>query len=262
MGGLSDAKGHYLGPLTPAQQDQHVQEAYFSRNQKAARSGSERHPVGTRVGDQPDNETIEISVILKPKMRASAPRSGGATVTREEFAAMHGADASAIDKVKQFAKENNLTVGEVSPERRTVKLEGTAGDMRKAFEVTLDRYEHEGQQYRARTGWIKLPSDLAASVEAVVGLDTRPQAKPHFRVHAAKTGQAVAAVAATPFLILPGSMPAQLVISFRWTADGTGETVGILELGGGYKTCGPEEPFCFFRELRSSNVISVLVDKA
>jgi hypothetical protein len=52
-------------------------------------------------------------------------------------------------------------VGEVSAERRTMKLEGRAGDMIHAFEIKLDRYEHEGHQYRARTGDIKLPPELA-----------------------------------------------------------------------------------------------------
>ena len=225
-------------------------------NPKVILSGSERHPVGTRVGDQPDNETIEVSVILKPKMRAAAPRQGGATVTREEFAAAHGADSSAIDKVKQFAKENNLTVGEISPERRTVKLEGTAADMRRAFEVKLDRYEHQGEQYRARTGGIKLPSDLAASVEAVMGLDTRPQAKPHFRVHAAKAGQAVAAAANVSYT------PRQVaqLYQFPLDVDGTGQTVGILELGGGYK---PADLKNYFSSLgiKEPTVTSVSVDK-
>jgi kumamolisin len=105
--------------------------------------GSERQPIGTRVGDQPNDEMIEVSVILKPKARALTPQATGASVSRQEFAAKHGADSGAIDKVKQFAKENNLTVGEVSAERRTVKLEGTAANMRRAFEVKLDRYEHE-----------------------------------------------------------------------------------------------------------------------
>ena len=70
-------------------------------------------------------------------------------VSREEFAARHGADSGAIDKVKQFAKENNLTVGEVSVERRTVKLEGTAANMIRAFEVKLDRYQHDTRQFTA-----------------------------------------------------------------------------------------------------------------
>src|ERR1700691_2854602 len=135
-------------------------------SKKVTLPGRERQPLGTRVGDQPNDEMIEVSIILKPKTRAVAQQRGGVAVSREEFAAKNGADTAAIEKVKQFAKENNLNVSEVSPQRRTVKLEGTAANMIQAFEVKLDRYETERQQYRARTGGIKLPSDLAPSVEA------------------------------------------------------------------------------------------------
>jgi kumamolisin len=206
--------------------------------EKILLAGSERQPIGTRVGDQPNNEMIEISVILKPKARAVVPRAGGAAVSREEFKAKHGADGSAIDKVKQFAKENHLTVGEVSVERRTVKLQGTAADLARAFETKLDRYEHEGQQYRARTGGIQLPSDLAPSVEAVLGLDNRPQAKPHFRVRTARSPHAAAAagVSYTPRQV------AQLY-QFPLDVDGTGETVGIVELGGGFKAANLKKYF-------------------
>ena len=141
-------------------------------SKKITLAGSEIKPLGTRVGDQLDDERIEVAVILKPKVRAVAPHAGGALVSREEFGAKHGADSAAIERVKQFARENNLTVGEVSAERRTVKLEGSAANMARAFEVKLDRYQHEGHQYRARTGEIRLPPDLAPLVEAVLGWTT------------------------------------------------------------------------------------------
>ena len=194
--------------------------------------GSERQPVGKRVGAQPSDETIEVSIILKPKSRAAGIEKGGAHVSREEFAAKHGADSAAIEQVKQFAKENQLTVSEISPERRTVKLEGTAANMMKAFEVQLERYEHENHQYRARTGGIKLPPEIAPSVEAVLGLDDRPQAKTHFRLHGEKphgkaTPKAAPAVSYTPRQVAR-------LYQFPPDADGTGQTVGILEFGGGF----------------------------
>jgi kumamolisin len=220
---------------------------------KVTLAGSERQPIGTRVGDQPNNETIEVSVILKPKLRAAVPDAGGAAVSRAEFAAKHGADESAIDKVKQFAKENNLTVGDVSVERRTVKLQGTAENMIRAFEVKLDRYEFEGHQYRARSGGIKLPSDLAPSVEAVLGLDNRPQAKPHFRVRGKRSSRASAAgVSYTPRQVAE-------LYQFPADVDGTGETVGILELGGGYTPADLKDYFSSLGVAEPS-VVSVSVD--
>ena len=44
---------------------------------KVILTGSERQPIGTRVGDQPNDEMIEVSVILKPKLRSVVPRGGG-----------------------------------------------------------------------------------------------------------------------------------------------------------------------------------------
>jgi kumamolisin len=209
--------------------------------------GSERQPIGTRVGDQPADEMIEVSVILKPKVRAVVPVAGGNIVSREEFAAKHGADRIAIDKVQQFADENNLTVTEVSAERRTVKLRGTAADLMRAFEIELGRYEYEGHRYRARTGGIKLPQELIPSVEAVLGLDDRPQAAAQFRVR-----RAAAAVSYTPRQV------AQLY-QFPLDADGTGQTVGILELGGGYQ---PADLTNYFSSLGTTapTIISVSVD--
>jgi kumamolisin len=222
---------------------------------KAIVPGSNRQPIGTRVGDQPNDEMIEVSIILKPKSRAAALHKGGVAVSREEFAARHGADSAVIEKVKEFAKESGLNVSEVSPERRTVKLEGTAAKMLKAFEVKLDLYEHEGHTYRARTGGIKLPSGLVPSVEAVLGLDNRPQAATHFRVRGQKTPKAssAAGVSYTPPQV------AQLY-QFPSNVDGTGQTVGILELGGGYRAADLESYFSSLG-VTPPTVTSVSVDK-
>ena len=220
---------------------------------KVTLAGSERQPIGTRIGDQPDDEVIEISVILKPRSRAGVPRNG-ADLSREEFAAKSGADSTAIDRVRQLAKEYGLTVGEILIGRRTVKLAGTAANMMRAFEVGLDRYKYEGRQYRARTGGVKLPPELADSVEAVLGLDNRRQAKPHFRVRDAQSAR-----------VFPASgtsySPRQVaqLYQFPLDVDGTGQTVGILELGGGYR---PADLTDYFSALGTAepSVIAVSVD--
>src|SRR5580704_17257250 len=128
--------------------------------------GSDRHPIGNRVGAQPGDEVIEVSVILKPKVRAKASPDE-TPLSREEFAKQYGADPALLKKLEAFAKEHGLTVGEVSPARRTVKLEGTAANLQTAFGVQLAQYEYEGHHYRARSNPIQLPEDLADSIEAI-----------------------------------------------------------------------------------------------
>src|ERR1700721_3108510 len=56
--------------------------------------GSEREPLGTRLGDQPGDEMIEVSVIVKPKTRAAIPGIRGVHISRQEFAAVHSGGAS------------------------------------------------------------------------------------------------------------------------------------------------------------------------
>ena len=68
-----------------------------------------------------------------------------------------------------------------TPARRTVVLSGTVAQFNAAFGVDLQRFEHPGGSYRGRTGNVHLPDELAGRVEAVLGLDDRPVAKPHFR---------------------------------------------------------------------------------
>ncbi len=223
-------------------------------SKKVPLPGSERHPAGTRVGDVVDDEAVEVSVILKPKARVETPHAGGAVLSREEFAAAYGADPAAIERVEAFAKEHNLRVVEIAPERRTVRLEGSAADMSKAFEVPFERYEQEGQQYRARTGAIHVPAELAPSIEAVLGLDDRPQAKPHFRVRCAN------ARASTPKAVAYSPRQVAELYQFPLDVDGQGQTIGILELGGGYRAA---DLATYFPEIgvKEPTVVAVSVDK-
>jgi kumamolisin len=223
---------------------------------KVALPGSGRQPVGTPVGDVSKDEIAEVSVILKPKAPVAVPRGGGATVSRDEFPAKHGADENVIAKLKEFAAQAGLKVIDESVRRRTVELEGTVSALTSAFDVNLKLYEHEGCRYRARTGAIQVPEELASSIEAVLGLDDRPQAKPHFRVHGENNNPEAkpsANVSYTPRQV------AQLY-SFPLDVDGTGQTVGIIELGGGYK---PADLKAYFQKLglKEPAVVSVSVDK-
>ena len=93
--------------------------------------------------------------------------------------------------------------------------------MNEAFGVTLKRCRAGGTSYRGRQGSLSVPSDLAEIVQAVLGLDNRPQAETRVRI---------AAHADTSFT------PLQMAKLYDFPAgvDGTGQCVGIVELGGGF----------------------------
>jgi len=182
----------------------------------------------------PAKALVTVSVIVKRKEPLKINRRGGRAsgpvrVSRADFKKRHSADPDAIKKVKAFAREFNLKVvnDPTQAVRRTVQLTGTASDMQKAFGVVLEQKLINNVEYRVREGGIYLPKSLTGVVEAVLGLDNRPQARPHFRVFESSAGAAA-----------PSSYtPPQVAEAYKFpsSSSGAGQTIGIIELGGGYR---------------------------
>ncbi len=226
--------------------------------------GSEKAPFGTPPAGKPAAGKITVTVLVRPKSPLDPKTVGKVRLTRAQYAQQHGADPAAVKAVRAFAKEFGLTVepGTPAPGRRGVRLSGTASAMQAAFGVTLQLQTTEGATYRVREGAIQLPQELNGFVEAVLGLDNRPQAKPHFRVAhnsspaaGAKGGSIVAAAANTSFT------PVQIaqLYQFPQNASGAGQTIGIIELGGGYRAA---DLTAYFKSLGQSapKVTAISVD--
>jgi kumamolisin len=114
--------------------------------------------------------------------------------------------------------------------RRTVTLAGTASAMEKAFSVDLNEYQHDEGSYRGHTGPIQMPEEYASFVSGVFGLDNRPVANPQFRYRGASRAFGVRA----SNLSYPPAQVAKLY-AFPADANGAGQTIGLTELGGGYR---------------------------
>jgi kumamolisin len=208
----------------------------FAEQARVVLPGSEKAaaPNAVRLKATPARSLVTVSVIVKRKEPLKINRRGGRAsgpvrVSRTEFKKHHSGDPDAIKKVKAFAREFNLKVvaDPTRAVRRTVQLTGTAADIQKAFGVVLEQKTIEGAQFRVREGGIHLPESLTDVVEAVLGLDNRPQAQPHFRLLKPHAG------AAAP----SNYTPPQVAEAYKFPANssGAGETIGIIELGGGYR---------------------------
>jgi kumamolisin len=203
--------------------------------------GSERHPVtgAKAVGKADPAERLEATVLLrrsnadelKQQVRKLATREGaGHHASREGFSRRFAADPTDITAVKTFAAKHDLAVVQADAARRTVVLSGTVAQFNTAFGVDLQRFEHPGGSYRGRTGSIQLPDELNGRVEAVLGLDNRPVAKPHFRTRPSRGNVNWSATGrdATSFT------PPQIASLYDFPGgEGQGQCVGIIELGGG-----------------------------
>ena len=228
-------------------------------------------PPGAQVvGDVDPKELVHVTVRVRPHtpiqelrkmvhaLAAQAPHVRR-HLGRKEFAQQHGARAIDLDKIEEFAGGHGLSVTGSSGELRSVYLQGTAEAMSRAFGVGMKQYRHLGQTFRVRTDQVKVPKDLAGIIEAVVGFDTRPHARPHYRIAGAPAG------GARPRAVSGGFTPLQLaqVYNFPAGADGSGQVIGIIELsaphGSGFR---PQELQQYFTSLgiASPQVVTVSVD--
>jgi kumamolisin len=233
--------------------------------------GSERAVVpGSQIVAPADlTERLEVSILVRRRARdalqsrvmklTNGDRSAG-NLSRQDFAKLHSADPGDLAAVRAFATASGLTVVQEQAARRTVVLSGTVELFNAAFGVQLQQYSHAGGTYRGRTGAIELPAELDGVIEAVLGLDNRPVAKPHFRTRSstkrtkARRTKASAAVAPVSYA------PTQVASLYKFPpGTGEGQCVAIVELGGGFK---PSDLTAYFAGLNvgSPNVTAVSVD--
>jgi len=197
-------------------------------------AGSDRAPLADArpAGQLDTSERAEVTLVLRRRAEIPADVVAGPTVlTADQLAEQYGADPADIDLVRQTLTGLGLEVTAVHPATRRIKVAGTLGQLSSAFGVTLRLVSSPAPKgegtvtHRYREGPLYLPAALDGVVIAVLGLDTRPQARPHFRPRAA------AAQGST----YPPNQVAD-IYQFPAGTTGAGHTIAVIELGGGFST--------------------------
>jgi len=223
--------------------------------------GSARGPApsaGTGRAIDP-GEVVEVTVVLR--RRAPVPDvliEGPDTLSAAQLGAEYGAEGADVDVVRDVLGAAGLTVTSVDAPSRRMQVSGSAAAVAAAFGTTLTRTTSpdpvtgEAVGHRQRSGELTIPAVLDGIVVAVLGIDDRPQARAQFRIatpppEAATPGAGTpgaaapgppAPGAAAPGAAAPGAgyTPPQLGQAYAFPAgtDGTGQSVALVELGGGY----------------------------
>jgi kumamolisin len=237
--------------------------------------GSDRSELsGTSAAAPLDGDQV-ITVTVLLRRRAEVPRAlveGPQTISTSELGDRYGADPADAQLVSEVLGSYGLTVTETHLASRRLMVSGTITAMQAAFGTTLNSVtsphpDGSGDvQHRYRTGSLSVPARLSGVVTAVLGLDDRPQARAQFRRgpsfgSRAATDQEDGTGAAAP-AAKGGPLTAPQVASFyQFPAgtDGTGQTVAIIELGGGYT---PSDLSAYFSglDLAVPSVTAVGVD--
>jgi kumamolisin len=225
---------------------------------------SHRDPVpgARRTADVPPDDEIRLSIVVRRKAGGveKALQAAGAgeppgphDERRRRLAEEAGADEADLERVKRYVTEAGMRVESADAATRTVVVRATAAQAGAAFGVSLGRYEAGGLTYRGREGAVHLPADLVGVVQAVLGLDNRPQARTHLKLGSALRDGELPGPAAEPASMLPAvqarvaaaasprpdpqpmwPMQVARLYTFPTGVDGSGETIAIIELGGGF----------------------------
>jgi kumamolisin len=201
--------------------------------------GSERPPadgVAPATADLERNGEIEATVVLRRRGDADTSLPGG-PIDPAEFAEKFGADPADVELVTSTLSSLGLRIVATNAPSRRIRVAGSAAAMTRVFgahleAVTSRALDGSTVQHRHRTGGLMLPAALDGVVTAVLGLDDRPQARAEFRVAEARA----VSVSYTPIEL--GE-----IYRFPKDTDGRGQTIAIIELGGGYRQTELDEYF-------------------
>jgi kumamolisin len=192
--------------------------------------GSERAPAPgleptTDVLDP--SERIEVTLVLRRKAELPDPASTPA-MSASDLASSYGADQADIEAVRSTLTGLGVEIVRVDAASRRVRVAGTVQLLSRVFGASLGSATsgsrpEAGVAHRYRTGGLSVPSSLAGIVTAVLGLDDRPQAR-------------MLSLVASPGSVARSYTPVELakIYAFPPDADGSGQTIAIIELGGGF----------------------------
>lgn len=145
-------------------------------------------------------------------------------MTRRGWAAAFGASPADIEAVVRWVRRARLTLAAVEAPRRAVHVSGSAARLSRLFGVTT-----------ARPRAIRLPRALATVVTCVTGFHLEPLAS-HTRTASTPAPRA-------------GLTPQRIArhYSFPKGADGRGQTIAVIALGGG---CRASDVTAYFDAMR------------
>jgi kumamolisin len=223
-------------------------------------AGSERAPLADAQPAGPIDPTEQVDLTIITRRAASLPRnSAGVPVrlSRAELRQRYGSDPAdhqlVADVLARLAPAIQVT--ESDPGSRRLTIAGPGRELARVFGTELTMVSGAGPagepvSYRYRTGGLQIPAELGGVIVAVLGLDNRPQARTQYRF-------------ADPAAVQVSYTPPQVASLYQFPAgtDGSGQTVAIIELGGGFASSDLDAYFGSL-SLPAPSVTAVSVDGA
>lgn len=207
-------------------------------------------PRAQRLRDVEGDRQVQLTVVFRPR---DLPQDVGEAITRAEYAARHATDATVLERFVAYVRSKGMLVVSISAAQHLMHLSGTYDQARNAFSPeNLAVYGVPGQEFVSRHGHLSLPADLAPDIVAVMGFDQRPIAQPYIRIHPL----------ATSLVASYDPVAVSRRYLFPQHATGQGQTIALIELGGGYDPAGMSHYFETKGVARTGTLESVPVGQA
>lgn len=208
----------------------HPASGTHTENERVAVAGVAIPKGAVRVGPLDPNRRIDFTVVLAAKARLQSvhwrlsehKKRPYEHLTHEELRRDHGVAPEAVKHIESFARKFNLEIVENAGHRRSMRLSGRSADVAHAFNTAFEEFELDDHGFFASVGPVSMPVEWNGLVDAVLGLHSLRHAWP--RRHSSVRGHE--ASASLPDLARAYAFPQGL--------DGTGETIGLIEFGGGF----------------------------
>lgn len=179
-----------------------------------------------RTGWVEPDRPIEFTVVLAARQELpsvhSAELSGLPHLSHAELRKSYGSNTKAARLVESFAKTFDLRIVENAEQRRNMRLCGRSEDVARAFGTKFGEFNLDGHTFFAPTRPLNVPKDWEGLIEAVLGLHSSRHASPRRRSAVHGSGGA----ARLPDLARAYAFPPGF--------EGSGETIGLIEFGGGF----------------------------
>ncbi|MFD0746493.1 protease pro-enzyme activation domain-containing protein [Phytohabitans flavus] len=172
----------------------------------------------------------EVTLLLRRRRDLRRDLAAGLGILRRaELAERYGADPADVALTERVLGGYGLKVLDTDPGSRRVTVAGTLAELAEAFGAKIslvedfDHFSGVRGEYREREGELHLPTELDGVVLAVLGLDTRPRYRPE-----------LLAIKRQPNVVYT---PPELASLYRFPegTDGTGQTLAIVVMGGGFR---------------------------
>jgi subtilase family serine protease len=184
----------------------------------------------TRLAAVSPDQQLTLTVALRPSsasllqdgiIRSQMVRQGtGSWLTPQQVGQKYGQPQASIDALVSYFSSFGLTASPPQPDHLSFQVHGTAAEIERALNVALDNYQDgKGRRFYATSKDPQLPANLAATVQAIFGLDNYPALKRLSVMAAGSPGSYGPSDMQTAYNVTP---------LYNQGLTGAGQTIGII----------------------------------